>query len=452
MSTTKPSVTKSSSKKTSSSKATAPKNPESGGADSKHVVVRMYAVGFGDAFLLMIPNKSRPGHPLKILVDCGVHMSGPNPKHTIAEMARQIVQDVTEDDGVPRIHVVIATHRHQDHVSGFKNSTIWDGVEVQEVWMPWTEDPKDPEAKKIRETQSKTAKHLTAALEKKLASLRALKASKKAKDATLEAKEIAENSLTNAEAMQTLHEGFAGQPRRRFLPYKTRDRNSFKVPALPGVTVHVMGPSRDAKVIRDMNPPKGQSYLRLAEAAADVGEDRHLPFHPKCVLDANEYNADESILKKREINRINNIGDGSELAVAVALDQAVNGTSLMIMLQIGKAYLLLPGDAQWGTWNMAMSDPEWAGLLAKTSFYKIGHHGSHNATPVDFVENILSSEFTAMASVRSIAKWKFIPKNELMEALRKKSRKVVRSDKADPKDPQGFTRVEDLHVETKIPI
>ncbi len=180
--------------------------------DRKHVKVRMYNVGFGDAFLLVIPHKERAR---KVLIDCGVHSSGPNVKHSINEMARQIVADVTEADGVPRIDVVICTHRHQDHVSGFRDSTIWEPVEVEEVWMPWTEDPKDPDARKIRETQSKTAKHLHAALTDKVRRLGAAGGSTRQLSALAELKELVENSLTNAEAMHTLHEGFTGDPRRR---------------------------------------------------------------------------------------------------------------------------------------------------------------------------------------------------------------------------------------------
>ncbi|HEX5709143.1 MAG TPA: MBL fold metallo-hydrolase [Pyrinomonadaceae bacterium] len=417
-------------------------------SDRKHVKIRMYNVGFGDAFLLVVPHKERDR---KVLVDCGVHSSGPNVKHSISEMARQIVADVTETDGVPRIDVVICTHRHQDHVSGFRDSSIWETVEVAEVWMPWTEDPKDPEARRIRETQSKTAKHLTAALSAKQKRLGASGANARQLAALAEIKELVDNSLTNAEAMFTLHEGFTGDPRRRYLPYKTHSRNSFKPRVLPGVTVHLMGPSRDFEVIRDMDPPKGKSYLRLMDAAAATDE-QHTPFHSNWWIKISEFNFPELRLAPADVERIKDVGEGQELAVAVALEKAVNGTSLMIMFQIGKAYLLFPGDAQWGTWNAALNHPDWRPLLERTTFYKIGHHGSHNATPVEFVEEVLGKDFSAMASTRHMAKWKFIPKTELMEALRKKSKSVVRSDKPDPTDPPGFKREPDLFVETELKI
>jgi len=65
----------------------------------------------------------------------------------------------------------------------------------------------------------------------------------------------------------------------------------------------------------------------------------------------------------------------------------------MLMLEISGTFLLFPGDAQWGTWNAVMEDPEWKQLLERIAFYKIGHHGSHNATPKDFVEAMIPRIF-----------------------------------------------------------
>ena len=144
------------------------------------------------------------------------------------------------------------------------------------------------------------------------------------------------------------------------------------------------------------------------------------------------------------------LGEDDDLAVAVALDTAVNGTSLMLMFEVGKAFLLFPGDAQWGTWNAVLSRRVGRQLLKKTVFYKVGHHGSHNATPREFVENDLST-FSAMVSTRPMPNWKFIPKSALMAALHKKSNAVVRSDQLSSV-PSGFTKHGNIWVETRIPV
>lgn len=415
---------------------------------AKAVTVRMYNVGFGDSLLLFIP--APDGRPRKVLIDCGMHQQSKNPP-SIVDVVKQIIADATEADGVARIDVVIATHRHRDHVYGFEKSG-WNKVHVEEVWMPWTEDPNDPEARKIRDLQSKTAGHLHKATTKRLQ--RALSAAQR--DAAETAQALAENALSNAKAIATLHNGFAGHPKRRYLPDRDRHANTFQVPSLPGVTVYAMGPSFDETVIADMNPPAAQHYLRLMESISTSTNRRRLPFDENWSLTLTQLTSKNRRLKLSEgdVKKLENLSGGNEFAVATSLEQAVNGTSLMLMFQIGKAYLLLPGDAQWGTWNAAMSDTEWRGLLEKTTFYKIGHHGSHNATPKEFVEKILGKRFWAMVSTGPTARWTaIIPKLELLKALRKKSKEVVRSDKADVKDPSDFARQKKGgYVEVKIPV
>src|SRR6185436_12514785 len=125
---------------------------------AKGIAIRMYNVGFGDSFLLRFPCKDQER---TMLIDVGVHPAGPGP-HTMSEVVDQIIEDVS-DGGDPRIDIVVCTHRHRDHVLGFENEK-WKDVEVGEVWMPWTEDPKDPKARKIRDTQSKKAQSIALAL------------------------------------------------------------------------------------------------------------------------------------------------------------------------------------------------------------------------------------------------------------------------------------------------
>jgi beta-lactamase superfamily II metal-dependent hydrolase len=395
--------------------------------------IRMYNVGFGDCFLVSVPARPRT---LQILFDCGSHAAGPGPRK-IEEVVEDVIADVSTK-GKARIDVVIATHRHQDHVSGFQ-SELWSKVEVGEVWMPWTEDPEDSKARKILETQSRLALHLESTM------------------LTLgladEVIGVARNSLTNAKAMRTLHDGFAGQPRRRFLPPTPRAKCSFTSARLPGVKIHILGPSRDPEVIRDMDPPAAESYLRLQLAKGAGPTEATLPFRSNWLVPETIFATERGYLalKSSEIGRIINLGKGEEFELAVALDKAVNGTSLMIMLQIGSSYLLFPGDAQWGTWSAALNDPVWLALLSRTTFLKVGHHGSHNASPKEFVEQVLGSEFLADVSTRPMSRWKYIPKRELLVALKGRGGKVARSDKAE-EDPVEFKRVENRYVDVSVPM
>lgn len=58
-----------------------------------------------------------------------------------------------DEEGKARIDILVCAHRHAAHVGGFTDSA-WKAVEVKEVWFPWTEDPKDADARGIREKQS----------------------------------------------------------------------------------------------------------------------------------------------------------------------------------------------------------------------------------------------------------------------------------------------------------
>jgi beta-lactamase superfamily II metal-dependent hydrolase len=398
------------------------------------IVIRMYNVGFGDCFLLFVPGAERTR---KILIDCGTRPSGgsPRPMH---EVVAEVIDSVKED-GVPRIDVVVGTHRHRDHVSGF-DQDAWKEVEVGEVWLPWTEHPKDPEARKIRETQGGVARHLNVAL------------ARAGTDEGLRA--LALNSLPNEAAMRTLHAGFSGDPKRRFLPSRRRDRCVFALPGIPGLVVHALGPSHDPDVIRDMDPPVGQSYLRLVGSADPAARQANDPFDERWALEPADYEGlyRNLTLDATDLENIHQLDGDQERAVAVALEKAVNGTSLMLMFNLGKAHLLFPGDAQWGTWRVVLKDPELRHVLARTTFYKVGHHGSHNANPTEFVETILGSDFWAMASTHAVQIWPNIPKPELLKALKKKTKKVIRSDQASPASPVGFTRHGDLYIEARIPV
>lgn len=427
--------------------------------DKKNVVIRMYNIGFGDCFLLLIPTEE--GFK-KVLVDCGVHTSGHNPNSKLADVIKQVVFDISDENNKnPKIDIVIATHRHQDHVCGFEKKD-WEKVEVGEVWMPWTENYNDPEALRILNAQSRKAEKAKKSFAMMIENPIRFGLDKQKKEEIEAFKDIIENNLKNAGAMNTLHHGFKGKDsiKRRYLPFEDRKLNTHKSKLLPGVKVYFMGPSRDDEIIKDMEPPTHEQWFTLINEMNSDDFNTHLPFH----IDWSQ-KPDAERLKtfreteneieelKKELKQISEIWKENIFSVATTLENAVNGTSLMMMFQIGKAFLFFPGDAQHGTWQCALQDSEWRELLTKTNFYKVGHHGSHNATPKEFVLDILKTDFKAMIPVYPIKNFSKIPKTELVSELLKKSKDVIRSDEkfATHSDSKNFVRKQ-LFVETKIPI
>ncbi|MGB8020320.1 MAG: MBL fold metallo-hydrolase, partial [Candidatus Nanopelagicales bacterium] len=121
------------------------------------VTVRMYHVGFGDAFLVTV--RSEAG-AWRMLIDCGAHSQGQ--ARPMAEVVRAIVADLTEAAAAgdpPRLDVLVATHRHADHISGFAVDA-WEAVEVGEVWVPFIHDETDPDGIALSRAQARAAMQL----------------------------------------------------------------------------------------------------------------------------------------------------------------------------------------------------------------------------------------------------------------------------------------------------
>ena len=83
------------------------------GTAPRSLTIRTYHVGFGDCFLLSFrygPNSER-----HVLVDFG---STGLPDGTPNNRMDTVAQDIAKRCG-GKLHGVVATHRHKDHISGF---------------------------------------------------------------------------------------------------------------------------------------------------------------------------------------------------------------------------------------------------------------------------------------------------------------------------------------------
>jgi hypothetical protein len=83
--------------------------------------------------------------------------------------------------------------------------------------------------------------------------------------------------------------------------------------------------------------------------------------------------------------RLSTMSHEQLLEIVRVLDQQMNNTSLILLFEVGSKKLLFPGDAQLENWSYALEDATdhkaTRKLLASVDFYKVGHHGSRNATP-----------------------------------------------------------------------
>ena len=67
------------------------------------------------------------------------------------------------------------------------------------------------------------------------------------------------------------------------------------------------------------------------------------------------------------------------------LDKAMNNTSVILLFEIAGRAFLFPGDAQIENWLYALEHAKdrekKLAILRRVELYKVGHHGSLNATP-----------------------------------------------------------------------
>ena len=68
-------------------------------------------------------------------------------------------------------------------------------------------------------------------------------------------------------------------------------------------------------------------------------------------------------------------------------------------------------------------------MLADTRLYKVGHHGSHNATHKRYVQELMGDRTTSLMSFHAVKDWPSIPNPRLVAALDRGPRTLIRSDK-----------------------
>jgi beta-lactamase superfamily II metal-dependent hydrolase len=395
------------------------KDDDSAAPGRRSIRIRMYRVGFGDCFLVSLPSGGEgPDH--HILVDCGVHGRGN------IDTIDRVIENIAAVTG-KQLAIVIATHSHQDHISGF-DPKKFDGFEAREVWLPWTENPKNVVANRLRKKQMAIAgqlqEHIGLAIAKSGESPE-LAAARDAMENFLGPADV--KLASNRVAMQFLQSGFGSGIEPKYLEAGMELKNPAKI---PGLTVRVLGPPppRDSSFLAKMDPPEGHRYLRMNDGG---GEWTNVvtPFASSWkVTRKSELPKMFGLSKEVEGVVQEEVVSTSLSPLAFALDSVKNNTSVVVLLSFRGEHLLFPGDAQYGNWMWWLQQPEAAEILSEISFLKVAHHGSVNATPTDLLEHLTDGGFAAMVSTQNVP-WDVIPREPLMTRLGEKSgKRVVRSD------------------------
>jgi beta-lactamase superfamily II metal-dependent hydrolase len=430
-------TTKKTSKKRSSGKAAKRSRKKASGvtAKTKGVLrVRMYRIGFGDFFLLTVPTKIGPQH---ILIDCGVHAGNIN---SIDECVQDLANETKR-----QLALVIATHYHADHLSGF--ATNFDEFAQFEVGAVWITNRLDPDNKKAAAFKAQITS-LASQLQMRLGA-REDEAAAKINDA-LGVKGKKEGG--NEKALRLLTEGFKNKP--PVFYYQAGDEPHLPESLEGAITAELLGPAPiDSDGEFKASDNKTEQYLAAAAAKGLPPSIVLLPFEKEWPASAQDYDgtAFAAYGSPAELEKILQSAQPDVLlAMADAIDGTLNNQSLVILFTCQGKKLLFVGDAQWGNWSYWLYGKKVSGrdpgiesrakdILSSVDFYKVGHHGSTNANPIPAIA-ALNEKCVSMCSTESsdpdgkrpygnIEKNTEVPRIKLMEEMEKHTgSRLVRSD------------------------
>jgi len=341
-----------------------------------------------------------------------------------------------------KLDLLVATHAHRDHISGFgKFADRFAQFQIGEVWLPWTDNPKDPDAAALQK------KHLALynLLERHLRlTLGATEADPRFAPALNALSNLAGNQKATSELGRAFGTGGT-------LRYLAGGDSVPKVGSISGLSAQILGPPADKSFFSRMDPPANQRFLSTPGDAERVLR----PF-PNLEIKTTDADFQAILLEKQpelsgvDLDKLHGLAEAPADRLALALDNVRNNTSLVILFRYKGKALIFPGDAQWGSWQSWISSSDAQQLLGEVDFFKVAHHGSENATPVDVVHALREAGVAAMVSTQ-ITPFPTIPRLPLLKELEKHclGSVAIRSDWIEvenapvgpnpkPKFPRGF--------------
>jgi hypothetical protein len=444
------------------------------------LVVRHYCQGIGDCHLLKFIKED--GSDYWILIDCGLHSSVSGSYDTMD----RVVADIVVTTG-GKIDLLIVTHEHWDHVSGFLTAREhFENLEVAQVWMAWTENPAEPAAvtlDKYKDAAQVLSQRITFRL---------------GNDSSSSASAL----RSGLEALSGFHFGAKGEKVRSArnaakalsvapVRYLEPSSSPISVEELPQLRIYVLGPPRDEghlKLTDRKSERYGAAESRISAALAaapglepeeDHRNDAYGPFDPEIgysLKDAiaavnggidgdvdpavvefmsEHYVGKPPLLKEkgkrkttaanaRHWRRIDDDWLGASADLAMQLDSRTNNTSLVLAFEFAATgrVALFAADAQVGNW-LSWHTLSWQvgtetvtadDLLRRTVYYKVSHHGSENATLREKgLERMTHSDLSAFipTNEKDAAKvgWHQMPFDLMLQVLKEKtSGRVIRAD------------------------
>lgn len=333
------------------------------------LLVRVYNVGLGDCIYVRVPDAGGAKH---LLIDCGNKYGKEEDLAAAITDLKRNLPEVPGEPGRRRLDLLVATHAHEDHVRGF-STDLFAGIQIERLWMSAAMDPEHPQAENTRALKT----FALAALERLRLSARA------------GLSEWAQSmlALSKAEGMEALVDKLP-VGRRRYV-HAASPPAELQLFDGADARLRVLAPMADIDGIylgRETATALHGLQALSGAGLANAEEAGERPATASEAVPANVSREDFDLLRR-------SLSDQS-LAFVLKAGELVNNTSVVLLLEWRGRRLLFTGDAEVktsakgafqkdranGSWNVMWHNFREA-LSEPVDFLKVGHHGSHNATP-----------------------------------------------------------------------
>jgi hypothetical protein len=319
--------------------------------------VRAYDVRFGDAILVIIPDRdpnTQQDVTRHILIDVGNVLNTEGGNDAVFQ---PVVDEVLRELNGRPLDLYVSTHEHLDHVQGLyhvatkHHPTLPKSLATQYAWLTasaatdyYTRFP-DAQKQKLA---------LTTAYEQAQSHLALLPAADQAFFAGLLANNDPRSTKQCVDFLRTLASTTT-------FVYRGKDLTGTH--PFTEATFAIWAPEEDASDYYKGLLPTGLAPggVRPATSVASM--------EPPPGVDAGTFHR---LLESRARGLVDNL---------LAIDKAANNTSIVFSIDWRGWTLLFAGDAELRSWRTMHE----RGVLRPVHFLKVSHHGSHNGTPQDSI-------------------------------------------------------------------
>jgi hypothetical protein len=204
---------------------------------------------------------------------------------------------------------------------------------------------------------------------------------------------------------------------------------------VPGVKISVLGPPtlKQSDAIRKERARDPDNFWQFRAFWATQSLSFARSIHPSTALRGRAVKHDPPPSARWFVRQSRQIQADQMLSIVRDLDKVMNNTSVILLIEFGPHKILFPGDAQIENWAFALANPKWKAQLGSVNLYKVGHHGSLNATPKPLwalfknkggaskphrLETLCSTKAGTYGSTKSGTE---VPRKVLVEELKKNS-------------------------------